>query len=90
MWSRSIIELEAETIQGVINSTQAASTTYIPMHCNPINWWSDSLEKQKRSILKLDRKMRFRPSPSDKNRFDLEKNNFSKLVESLGRISHLG
>ena len=73
LWSRSVIDLEAETLQGVINSSLAASTTYIPMRSNSINWWSDSLEKRKRSILNLDRKMRCRPSSSVKNKFDLEK-----------------
>ena len=87
MWTRSIIDSEAESLQGAISSALAASTEYIPLSNNPISWWCDDLEKAKRKILNLDRKMKLRPSSAVKNEFDFEKKSFFKACRKAKRES---
>ena len=79
LWTRSIIEREAEALEGAINTALAASSANIPLRSNPTHFWNNDLEKSRRLSLNLDRHMQNRPSSSVKSDFENAKNIILKL-----------
>ena len=87
LWTRSIIEREAEALEGAINTALAASSANIPLRSNPTHFWNNDLEKSRRLSLNLDRHMQNRPSSSVKSDFENAKKSHFKAVRKARRKS---